>query len=305
MPDSWAKAFLPTIALLYWTGNAGDLRDELRGAEQHRRIDVGVVGQHVAARLDRHDDLFQRRVAGALAEAVDGALDLARAALDAEQRVGDGEAEVVVAVGGEDRLVGVGHALAQHADERDVFLRHRVADGVGDVDGGGAGLDRRLDAAAEEVVLGARAVLRRPLDVVGVVARPRHRRDDRGVDRLRLHVELELHVQRTGRDEGVDALPLGVDERFGRPVDVLVAGAGEAADDGCLMTLPISSTDSKSPLEAIGKPASMTSTPISSRSSATCIFSGSVMEAPGDCSPSRKVVSKMMTRSFSEGVGLG
>ena len=22
MPDSWAKAFLPTIALLYWTGKA-------------------------------------------------------------------------------------------------------------------------------------------------------------------------------------------------------------------------------------------------------------------------------------------
>ncbi len=55
-------------------------------------------------------------------------------------------------------------------------------------------------------------------------------------------------------------------------------------------------TASKSPLEAIGKPASMTSTPISSRILASSSFSSSDMEAPGDCSPSRMVVSKMMTR---------
>ena len=140
-----------------------------------RRVDVGVVGQHVAARLDRHHDLFQRGVAGALAEAVDRALDLARAADHAGERVGDRQAEVVVAVGREDRLVGVRHPLEQHPDERAELLRRRVADGVGDVDRGGARLDRRLDHAAEEIVLGAGARPRRPLDVVGVVARPRHR----------------------------------------------------------------------------------------------------------------------------------
>ena len=48
-----------------------------------RRVDAGLVGQHVAARPDRHHDLFERRVAGALADAVDGALDLPRAALAA------------------------------------------------------------------------------------------------------------------------------------------------------------------------------------------------------------------------------
>jgi hypothetical protein len=41
----------------------------------------------------------------------------------------------------------------------EIFLRHRVADGVGDIDGGGAGLDRGLDAAAEEIHLAAGAVL--------------------------------------------------------------------------------------------------------------------------------------------------
>ena len=55
-------------------------------------------------------------------------------------------------------------------------------------------------------------------------------------------------------------------------------------------------TASKSPGEAIGKPASMTSTP--SRASWWAISSFSLVfsEMPGDCSPSRSVVSKISTR---------
>ncbi len=67
-----------------------------------------------------------------------------------------------------------------------------------------------------------------------------------------------------------------------------------------LVRLAISWTAAKSPSDAIGKPASMMSTPISSSSSATSSFSSCVMVAPGHCSPSRKVVSKMTTRSFSD-----
>ena len=59
-------------------------------------------------------------------------------------------------------------------------------------------------------------------------------------------------------------------------------------------------TASKSPFDAMGKPASMTSTRISSRILASSSFSSRDMEAPGDCSPSRMVVSKMMTRSRSD-----
>ncbi len=67
-----------------------------------------------------------------------------------------------------------------------------------------------------------------------------------------------------------------------------------------LARLAISRTLSKSPSLAIGKPASMMSTPMSSSSSATCSFSSNVIDAPGHCSPSRSVVSKMTTRSLSE-----
>src|SRR5689334_15525443 len=54
---------------------------------------------------------------------------------------------------------------------------------------------------------------------------------------------------------------------------------------------------SKSPFELAAKPASITSTFIRSRCFAIRIFSSFVIDAPGDCSPSRNVVSKMISLS--------
>ena len=59
----------------------------------------------------------------------------------------------------------------------------------------------------------------------------------------------------------------------------------------------IASTASKSPGEVIGKPASITSTPSRASCWAISTFSWVLSEIPGDCSPSRSVVSKMWTLS--------
>ena len=64
-----------------------------------------------------------------------------------------------------------------------------------------------------------------------------------------------------------------------------------------LITAAIAFTASKSPLLDAAKPASITSTRRRSSWRAMRSFSSRVIEAPGDCSPSRKVVSKMMTLS--------
>src|SRR5471032_1224002 len=61
-------------------------------------------------------------------------------------------------------------------------------------------------------------------------------------------------------------------------------------------TEAIALMDSKSPCDAAAKPASMTSTRRRSSCLAMWTFSSLVIDAPGDCSPSRKVVSKMMRR---------
>src|ERR1017187_9416075 len=59
-------------------------------------------------------------------------------------------------------------------------------------------------------------------------------------------------------------------------------------------------TASISPYDTIGNPASTMSTPSSTSFRAIRSFSGTVMLQPGDCSPSRNVVSNMYTRSLME-----
>src|SRR5436305_13478573 len=56
-------------------------------------------------------------------------------------------------------------------------------------------------------------------------------------------------------------------------------------------------TAAKSPSEAIGNPASIMSTPSDCSFRARSSFSVRFIEQPGDCSPSRKVVSKILIRS--------
>ena len=60
----------------------------------------------------------------------------------------------------------------------------------------------------------------------------------------------------------------------------------------------IASTASKSPSLAFGNPASMTSTPRRASWSAIFKVSPTSSEMPGDCSPSRRVVSKISTWSI-------
>ena len=65
-----------------------------------------------------------------------------------------------------------------------------------------------------------------------------------------------------------------------------------------LIASAIDLTASKSPFDDAAKPASMTSTFRRSSWRAMRSFSSRVIEAPGDCSPSRKVVSKMISLSL-------
>ena len=212
----------------------GRRRHDLRGAGQHRGVDLVPVGKLVVADVDRHHDFLERGVTRTLADAVDGAFHLTRAAGDSGQRIRHRHAEVVVAMDREHRLVGVRHPLHQGAHEVGVFLRNGVADGIRNVHRRRPGLDDRLDDAAQEIHFAAGAVLGRPFDVVDLVAGPGHV-GDRGLDHLlRRHVELDAHVQRRGGDHGVDAAAPGELHRLGAAVDVLRMDPRQAGDDGIL-----------------------------------------------------------------------
>ena len=102
----------------------------------------------------------------------------------------------------------------------------------------------------------------------------------------------------------MDPGPPGVLDRVPGRVDVRDMGARQARDHRSLTVREIACTASKSPGEVIGNPASITSTPRRAScwaiSSFSCVFS----EIPGDCSPSRSVVSKISTGWDCQAVAL-
>ena len=91
-------------------GHAGQAGQQLAGGVKFLVANVGVDGQGIAPNVDGHHHFFQRRVARALADAIDRALHLARAAADSRQRIGHRHAQVVVRVGAQHDLVHARHA---------------------------------------------------------------------------------------------------------------------------------------------------------------------------------------------------
>ena len=126
----------------------GDVLAELAEA---RRLQAQV---DLAEVLERHDDLFEGGVAGALAEAVDGRVHVGRPRLDAGERVGRRHAEVVVRV----HLDGQAVAL-EEADDVEGVERVEDAERVAEAQAVGALLFGRLAEAQQELEVGARGVL--------------------------------------------------------------------------------------------------------------------------------------------------
>ena len=186
------------------------------------------------ARVQQHHDLLERGVARALADAVDRALDLAGARLQAGEGVGDGEAEVVVAVDGQHDVAQARHQLVEAAEEGGVLVRHRVADGVGDVDRRRALVERDLHHLGGVLDVGARGVHRRELDVVDQRARVGDGGAGLALDVLARRGELVLDVDVRRRDERVDPRSRGVAYRPVGGVDVADMNAREAGDHGAL-----------------------------------------------------------------------
>ena len=101
----------PTIALLGCTLMPVMELTSLRGARELAGHDVGVGVESFAMHLDGHNDLFERGVACALAQAVDGALDLRGAVLDGIEGKGGSHAQVVVRMHGDGDVLDAVDAL--------------------------------------------------------------------------------------------------------------------------------------------------------------------------------------------------
>src|SRR5207302_4659837 len=114
-----------------------------------------------------------RRVAGRLADAVDGAFDAPGAGRKRGQGVRDREPEVVVAVPRDQRLFTAAGIVDDAAHQLAELIRQAVAGGVGDVDDVRARRDHLLNRLDQVVGVRPSGVLRRVLHVLA--QRPRVR----------------------------------------------------------------------------------------------------------------------------------
>ena len=154
--------------------------------------------------------------------------------MDSRQRVCNRHAQIVVAVNRQDRLVDIWHTVKQHGHQVGVLGRGGVANRIGDVDGGRAGINRGFNATAQEVMLGARSVLGRPFNVVGKFACQCNTFNHLFQNAFRFHLQFEFHMQGACGNEGVDAFVFCRFQCFGGPFDVAFGRAGQRTDGRAL-----------------------------------------------------------------------
>ena len=76
----------------------GDIRNQLGTRHNFTGIDIGMAGEDILSRLDRHYDFLKRRISCALTKAVNRTFDLSRAIHDRRQRICHSESQIIVAV---------------------------------------------------------------------------------------------------------------------------------------------------------------------------------------------------------------
>ncbi len=213
---------------------AGHAGHQFGGRHDLRGVDAGVEVENVAAGFNRHDHFFQRGIPGALAQAVNRTFHLACAVQHRRQGVGDGQAQVVVAVSGPNHLVGIGHAGNQLPHALAPSGGNGIAHGVGHVEGLGPGLNHRVKNAHQKVHVRAHGVFGGEFHVVGVFPCPFHRLHGALNHLIWLHAQFVLHVDRAGGDKSVDTPGFGGGNGFPGATHVVFAGTRQGAHGGIL-----------------------------------------------------------------------
>ncbi len=257
-----------------------------------------MQAEAIGAGVEQHHELLEGGVAGALADAVDRALHLAGAGDHAGERVGDGEAEIVVAVHRDDDVLQAGRELVERGEELRVLIGRGVADGIRDVDRRRPALDGDLEHLRGERRIRAGGIHRAELHVVDEALGLRDGRLgalEHVVARV-AHLVLDVDVARG--DERVDPRPRGIGECLASAGDVGGLRAGQAADHGALDL----TSDRLHGLEVAGardREAGLDDVdPETGELLRDLELLAGVERDAGDCSPSRRVVSKIRTRSL-------
>ena len=183
--------------------------------------------------MQSHDYFFEGSVAGAFADPVEGALHLACARLDGSEGVGDGEAEIIMAVGAENRIgrsTSLGDDLGKHVA---VFFGCSVAGGIGKIDSSGASGDGGLDDLDKEIDFSAGGIFRGEFDVGGEAAGAANSIGGETEDLVAGFAEFKIAMDFASTKKNVNPAPFASRFHGGASgVNVGVDAAGQATDDG-------------------------------------------------------------------------
>mmetsp|Transcript_39877 Transcript_39877/g.66886 ORF Transcript_39877/g.66886 Transcript_39877/m.66886 type:complete len:231 (-) Transcript_39877:840-1532(-) len=141
--------------------HAGRGHDVLQG--QARVKPTHVV---LATEIKRDGHLLEGRVARALADAVDGALNLPRARHRARQTVARGQPEVVLAVRGQDHVLHAHSVCLNARDQGPKLVGDRDAHRIGNVKRCRASLDHLPEDPVQELRIRSPGVFRAELHII-------------------------------------------------------------------------------------------------------------------------------------------
>ncbi len=225
-------------------GKADDLREHLTGRVNLAGIDSSFEGQPITPHVHRHYDFFQRSVAGAFANSIHRALDLARPGFDRREAVRHRQSEIVVTMDADGDVFSITNdAFAHRPHELREFIGESVSDGIRHVENRSAFGDRGRENFAEIINVAARGVFSRELNFAGEGARqayclPGHL-DDLGARLSQFVFEMDIG----GGDKSVDARMGRAAQSFGSPAHVLLSRPAQGGD-GYLATFGGNSLDS-------------------------------------------------------------
>ena len=212
-------------------GQPRDRAHEATDANELSRVDPGMQTILGRAGGEGHHHLFERRVPGPLTQAVDRDLGLPRPGVDARERVGRGQAEVVVAMHRNNHAVDARDVGADATNERPELVGRGVPDRVWDVDRRGARSHRARDGLVQEIGVAATRIFWTELDVAAEASRVAHHVVD-ALEHVRArHAELVLHVEVGRGQKEVDPRAGGQLDGLPRAIDVAPVGTREPAHD--------------------------------------------------------------------------
>ncbi len=131
-------------------------------------------------------------------------------------------------------LIRIRNAPAQRLQHISVQFRHTVTDGIGKIDCSGTFRNDRFNHAAQEIHVGATAILGTKFNIISEFARETHCEFGLFKHLIRRHAQLFFHMQWRSRNECMNAFARCRRKRFRRPRNIAIIGARQRTHCGIL-----------------------------------------------------------------------